>query len=334
MRDPSDILYFNFISYILQAKILTKQESANMEVITTNNLTKLYGHTVAADEISIHVNKGEIYGFLGLNGAGKTTLIRMLLGMIQPDKGDIFLFGQKLDKTFQRWNEIGYLVETPHAYPDLTVLDNLRVFYKLRNLDKPILVDEIISKLKLEKYRNSPAKMLSLGNQQRLGLAKALMHQPALLILDEPINGLDPEGIVEVRELLQELTQNGSTVLLSSHILGEISKVATRIGIIHEGRLISELDTEELFAQLHKTLIIRTRNNNAALNYLSDAGYSASRSADNSIEIKDPETIQFPEKISRLLVEWDLPPVQLSTFTEDLEMYFLRTIQASKNQIQ
>jgi ABC-2 type transport system ATP-binding protein len=305
-----------------------------MEIITTNNLTKRYGHTVAADEISIHVNKGEIYGFLGLNGAGKTTLIRKLLGMIQPDKGDIFLFGHKLDKNFQRWNEIGYLVETPHAYPDLTVLDNLKVFYKLRNLNKPILIDEIISKLKLEKYHSSPAKVLSLGNLQRLGLAKALMHQPSLLILDEPINGLDPEGIVEVRGLLQELAQNGSTVLLSSHILGEIFKVATRIGIIHEGSLIKELDTAELFAQLHKKLIIRTRNNNVALNYLRDAGYAVSRSADNSIEITDPEAIQFPEKISRLLVEWDLPPVQLSTFTEDLEMYFLRTIQASKNQIQ
>ncbi|MBK7428747.1 MAG: ABC transporter ATP-binding protein [Saprospiraceae bacterium] len=304
-----------------------------MEVISTHNLVKQYGSTHAADNISIHVNKGEIYGFLGLNGAGKTTLIRMLLAMIQPDKGDIFLFGQKLDKKFQRWNEIGYLVETPHAYPDLTVLDNLRVFYKFRNLNKPNLIDEIISKLKLEKYRNSRAKVLSLGNQQRLGLAKALMHQPALLILDEPINGLDPEGIVEVRELLQELTQNGSTVLLSSHILGEISKVATRIGIIHEGRLIRELNTEELFSQLHKKLIIRTRNNNEAINYLYDAGYSAIKTADNSIEIKDPDAIQFPEKISRFLVEKDLPPVQLSTFTEDLEMYFLRTIQTSKSQI-
>lgn len=304
-----------------------------MEVIRTHHLSKQYTSTYAADSISLHVNKGEIYGFLGLNGAGKTTLIRMLLGMIQPDNGDIFLFEQKLDKNFQRWNQIGYLVETPHAYPDLTVLDNLRVFYKLRNLSKPILIEEILNKLKLEKYRNSPAKVLSLGNQQRLGLAKALMHQPALLILDEPINGLDPEGIVEVRELLQELTQNGSTVLLSSHILGEISKVATRIGIIHEGRLIRELDTDELFTQLHKKLIVRTRNNNEAINYLNDAGYAASTTSDNSIEIKDPEAIQFPEKISRFLVERDLPPVELRTYTEDLEMYFLRTIQSSKNQI-
>lgn len=301
-----------------------------MEVIRTQHLTKQYATTVAADNISIHVNQGEIYGFLGLNGAGKTTLIRMLLGMIRPDQGEIFLFGQKLDKKFQRWNDIGYLVETPHAYPNLSVLDNLRVFYKLRNLRNPGLIDEIISKLKLEKYRNSPAKVLSLGNQQRLGLAKALLHRPQLLILDEPINGLDPEGIVEVRNLLNELTHNGSTILLSSHILGEISKVANRIGIVHEGKLIRELDTDALLIQLHKKLIIGTQNNTAAFKILADAGYHATVANNNTIEVNDQKAIQHPEKISQLLVEHDLPPHLISTFTEDLEMYFLRTIKASK----
>lgn len=324
----SHILYF--ISYILQAKNPDKTAISPMEVIRTNNLVKQYGSTYAADKISIHVNRGEIYGFLGLNGAGKTTLIRMLLGMIQPDHGEIFLFGQKLDRTFQRWNDIGYLVETSHAYPNLSVLDNLRVFYKLRNLHNPKLIDIILEKLKLEKYRHSPARVLSLGNQQRLGLAKALMHQPSLLILDEPINGLDPEGIVEVRELLQELVRNGSTVLLSSHILGEISKVATRIGIVHEGQLIRELDTEALLSQLHKKVIIGTQNNNAAIKILVDAGYRLTLANNNTIELSDQEAIQFPEKISRLLVDNGIPLYLISTFTEDLEMYFLRTIKASK----
>lgn len=300
-----------------------------MEVIRTNNLVKQYGSTHAADKISLHVNQGEIYGFLGLNGAGKTTLIRMLLGMIQPDQGDIFLFGQKLDNTFQRWNDIGYLVETPHAYPNLSVLDNLRVFYKLRNLHNPKLIDIILEKLKLEKYRHSPARVLSLGNQQRLGLAKALMHCPQLLILDEPINGLDPEGIVEVRNLLNELTQSGSTILLSSHILGEISKVADRIGIVQEGRLIRELDTMALLSQLHKKVIIGTHNNNAAIKILADAGYQATLANNNLLELSDQQAIQFPERISRILVEHDIPLHLISTFTEDLEMYFLRTINAS-----
>jgi ABC-2 type transport system ATP-binding protein len=141
---------------------------------------------------------------------------------------------KKLTPQFDLWNEIGYLVETPYAYPNLTVEENLKVYYTLRMLNSPALIETIIEKLKLTKYKNIKAGVLSLGNQQRLGLAKALLHQPKLLILDEPINGLDPEGIVEVRELLKELASSGSTIFLSSHILGEISKAANRIGIIHE----------------------------------------------------------------------------------------------------
>ncbi|HEX5002621.1 MAG TPA: ATP-binding cassette domain-containing protein, partial [Bacteroidia bacterium] len=212
-----------------------------MEIITTTSLTKYFGTTAATDNISVHVNEGEIYGFLGLNGAGKTTLIRMLLGMIKPDSGSVRLFGKPVSRDFDIWNEVGYLVETPHGYPNLSVNENLQVYYQLRRLKKPAWVDEIICKLKLEKYRHKKEKFLSLGNKQRLGLAKALVHQPKLLILDEPINGLDPEGIVEVRSLLLELAAKGTTIFLSSHILGEISKLAHRIGIIHRGRLVKEL---------------------------------------------------------------------------------------------
>ena len=213
-----------------------------MEIIKTNSLTKHFGSTVATDNISVHINQGEIYGFIGLNGAGKTTLIRMLLGMIKPDNGTITLFGKKLSAKSNQWNDIGYLVETPYSYPNLSVYENLKVIYKLRQLTNPTAIDNIIEKLKLTKYRNIKANALSLGNQQRLGLAKALIHNPKLLILDEPINGLDPEGIVDVRELLKELAKTGSTIFLSSHILGEISKLANRIAIIHEGKLIKELD--------------------------------------------------------------------------------------------
>ncbi len=217
-----------------------------MEIISTKSITKRFGTTAALDNISIHVNQGEIYGFLGLNGAGKTTLIRVLLGMIKPDKGYLALFGKTLAANFDQWNDIGYLVETPYSYPNLTVAENLKVYYHLRQLSKPKLIADSITKLKLTQYAHTKAKHLSLGNQQRLGLAKALMHEPKLLILDEPINGLDPEGIVEVRNLLKELAHKGTTILLSSHILSEISKIANRIAIIHNGRLIQELTTKEL----------------------------------------------------------------------------------------
>jgi ABC-2 type transport system ATP-binding protein len=297
-----------------------------MQVIRTDTLTKRFGSTVAADEISIHVNRGEIYGFMGLNGAGKTTLIRMLLGMIKPDSGTVTLFGKQLTPQFNQWNDIGYLVETPYSYPNLSVHENLKVIYKLRQLSAPTLIGEIIEKLKLTKYRNIKAKALSLGNQQRLGLAKALMHQPKLLILDEPTNGLDPEGIVEVRELLTELANNGSTIFLSSHILGEISRLANRIAIIHEGKLIKEITAQELSDRIIKKILVQTTDNQAALQHLLRANYSAAYTETQEIALTDEAALEHPQLISKLLTEKGLPPKQIYLFTEDLEMYFLRTI--------
>ncbi len=297
-----------------------------MEIIKTHSLIKHFGNTTAIDDISIHVNPGEIYGFLGLNGAGKTTLIRVLLGMIKPDQGSVMLFGKQLSPRFKQWNDIGYLVETPYAYPNLSVVENLKVYYNLRQLNDPHVIDDIIEKLKLTNHKDKKAKVLSLGNQQRLGLAKALMHQPKLLILDEPINGLDPEGIVEVRELLKDLATQGSTIFLSSHILGEINKLAHRIGIIHQGKLIKELTTPELNKQLIKKIIVDTPDNKTALHYLTAHQYQAVLNHNHEIEILNDEALAHPENISTLLVEKNCPPKQVYLFTEDLEMYFLRTI--------
>lgn len=297
-----------------------------LETISTKSLTKRFGETIAIDDISIHVNQGEIYGFLGLNGAGKTTLIRTLLGLVKPSQGEVKLFGRKLTADFNAWNDIGYLVETPHSYPNISVIENLKVYYHLRQLDNPQLIQEVISRLKLTQYRNTKAKHLSLGNQQRLGLAKALMHNPKLVILDEPINGLDPEGIVEVRELLKDLADQGATVFLSSHILGEISKVANRIGIIHAGQLIKELTAFELHSQLSRNIIVNTNDNLVAAHHLVNSNYKAVINGNNEIEISDSSAIENPENIARLLVEKGLALKQVYLFTEDLEMFFLRTI--------
>ncbi len=297
-----------------------------MKIIKTKSLTKHFGSIVAAEDISIQVNQGEIYGFLGLNGAGKTTLIRMLLGMIKPDSGAIKLFDEQLTSQFGQWNNIGYMVETPHSYPNLSVYDNLRVIYKLRQLTSPNAIHNIIEKLRLTRYSQTRANELSLGNQQRLGLAKALIHSPKLLILDEPINGLDPEGIVEVRGLLSELANNGSTIFLSSHILGEISRIASRIGIIHEGKLIKEITTQELSNQIIKKVLVQTADNHNAIQHLINSNYSASLSSTNRIEITNKEALEHPELVSKLLTENGLPPKQVYLVSEDLEMYFLRTI--------
>ena len=301
-----------------------------MEVIATTELTKHYESSVAVDKISIQVNQGEIYGFLGLNGAGKTTFIRALLGMVKPTSGKICLFGQRLHLGFNQWNDIGYLVETPHSYPHLSVYENLKVYYHLRGLSEPSALDRILEKLKLTRYRNIKANALSLGNQQRLGLAKALMHSPKLLILDEPINGLDPQGIVEVRELLLELAKEGSTIFLSSHILGEISKVANRMAIIHEGKLIKEISREELSGQINQKIIVQTIDNQKAVQYLLNSGYSAALVSSNQIEISNKEALQHPEHLTKFLSEKGLPPKEVYLFSEDLEMYFLRIIKENQ----
>lgn len=297
-----------------------------MHIVVTENLTKKYGDTIAVDNVSIHIKEGEIYGFVGLNGAGKTTTIRLLLGLIQPDSGTCRLFEKTPRQANKIWNDVGYLIETPYSYPNLSVEENLEVVCKLRGLRNKSAINEIISRLKLHQYRNKQEKHLSLGNKQRLGLAKALIHKPRLLILDEPINGLDPAGIVEVRELLTELAENqNTTIFLSSHILSEIARLTTRIGVIHNGALIRELKSQELDKQIIKKLCIATNNNEKAAKLLQKKGFETVINKE-LIELLNKDAINQPETIATLLVEHQVPPKQLYVFEEDLEHYFLRII--------
>jgi ABC-2 type transport system ATP-binding protein len=297
-------------------------------IICTENLSKHYGKLKAVDKVSINVSKGEIYGFLGLNGAGKTTTIRMLLGLICPTSGAAYLNGIKVSPgNTQMWKEIGYLVEVPYSYPDLTVSENLDIIRRLRLMKDSTSSDRIIEKLKLGQYRDVLSKNLSLGNAQRLGLAKALIHDPGILLLDEPANGLDPEGIVEIRELLSYMAVNkGVTVFISSHILGEISKLATRIGIIHEGRLLHESSIAEMEALRKHCLQVRASDLAAAGNILSMHGYVTSVSEGGILELTDKEAISNPDKVATLLVNSGCPPTLLNVVEEDLETFFLRII--------
>lgn len=305
-----------------------------MNVIKTENLTKRFGDTIAVNSLSINVREGEIYGFLGLNGAGKTTAIRLLLGMIKPDSGTISLFGQNAVQASPIWNDVGYLVEMPYSYPNLSVIENLEVIYQLRGLKDKKQIERIIDILQLGQHKNKKAKYLSLGNNQRLGLAKALLHSPKLLILDEPINGLDPAGIVEIREFLKNLVRNhNTTIFLSSHILSEISKVAARIGIVHQGKLIKEINTNELDQQIIKKLCVNTTDNSKASQMLSDENFKVSINEFGLIESFDNEAISKPEIISTLLVNAGLPPKLLNVVEEDLETYFLRIIANGTSEI-
>jgi ABC-2 type transport system ATP-binding protein len=296
--------------------------------IRTENLSKHYGKLKAVDTVSINVQRGEIYGFLGLNGAGKTTTIRMLLGLINPTSGTSYLDSERVRPgNSSLWKNVGYLVEIPYAYPDLTVRENLDLIRRLRLMSDKKCVDRIIEKLNLGRYREVNAKNLSLGNAQRLGLAKALIHEPDILMLDEPANGLDPAGIVEIRELLKDLAINhGVTIFISSHILGEISKFASRIGIIHEGVLIQESSAAEMESLRKISLKLRTTDNSSAKKSLEEGGYIVVETNNDTLELTDEAAISNPEKIATLLVNSGNPPVMLKVDEEDLETFFLRVI--------
>ena len=295
--------------------------------IETTDLAKHYGAVTAVDGVSLRVNRGEIYAFLGLNGAGKTTTIRMLLGMVKPTAGNARVLGQPIQGSGKKpWQSVGYLVETPHAYPELSVRENLEAVRRLRPGTPPQAVAAVIERLGLSTYADRRTGTLSLGNAQRLGLAKAMLHNPELLILDEPANGLDPAGIVEIRHFLQELaSERGVTIFLSSHILGEVARLAHRVGIIHQGRLIQELDMAELERNRRRRLLVQTRDEEAGKAVLTSAGYTVAQ-RDGLLEIADEAAIARPDDIATRLVQVGHAPTLLSVELEDLEHYFLRLV--------
>ncbi len=296
--------------------------------IETQGLTKHYGDVVAVDNLSMRVARGEIYAFLGLNGAGKTTTIRMLLGMIRPTAGTAHVLQTRVRLgSREPWASVGYMVETPRAYPELTVYENLEVARRLHPGTLRKAVGDIVERLALGPYAHRRAGTLSLGNAQRLGLAKALLHRPELLILDEPANGLDPAGIVEVRELLLALTrEKGVTVFMASHILSEVARLAQRIGIIHQGRLLQELDVTELERNRRRRLLLRTRDVEAAHRALAVAGRTADVTPDGALVLKDEASIARPDDVATLLARAGAPPTRLLVEEEELEPYFLRLI--------
>jgi ABC-2 type transport system ATP-binding protein len=296
--------------------------------IETEDLGKRYGNVVAVEHLSLQVAEGEIYAFLGLNGAGKTTTIRMLLGMIKPTWGTAYVLQTRVRLGSRKpWASVGYLVEAPRCYQELTVFENLEVARRLHPGTPPSAVGRVIERLELSAYADRRAGTLSQGNAQRLGLARALLHAPKLLLLDEPANSLDPAGIVEIRELLLELTrQEGVTVFMSSHILAEVSRLAGRIGIIHQGHLLQELDVAELEKNRRRRLLVRARDLETARLALAGAGHPAEMLEDGALELIDVSSVEHPDDIAGLLVQAGAPPTQVLVEEEDLEQYFLRLV--------
>jgi len=314
----------NSIEKALARSSMEKGHNMNF-AIETNSLSKSYGNVHAVQNVNLRVKPGEIYGFLGLNGAGKTTTIRALLGMIRPSAGNVKVLGQALGHGERGpWTQVGHLVESPSAYPELSVRENLDVARRLQGIQNHKVVDDVMGKLSIASYADRKAGTLSSGNLQRLALARAMLHEPELLILDEPANGLDPAGVVEIRELLKSLAQErGVTVFMSSHILTEVDRLATRIGIIHNGRLIEELDTDKLERLRSKRLEVKTRNLDGAQISLQGAGYKPILN-DEMFFLEEERAIEHPDDIAQILVNAGMPPTHLIVKQQDLEEHFMQ----------
>ena len=302
-------------------------------IIETENLTKEYNGTYAVKNVNMNVEKGKIYGLLGKNGAGKTTTMCMLLGLIKPSKGTIKLFGMDAQNNKNKskiYKKIGSIIETPGFYPQLTGKENLKIFSKIRGDYNPENINKTLKMVNLHNEENKKFKNYSLGMKQRLGLAEALIHEPELLILDEPINGLDPAGIIEIRDLLINITKElGITVFISSHILSEIELLADEIGIINDGQLIKELTKEELTQQTKKKVIIKVDDLNSAENLLTQKnGFKKGINFDiENDEIHLLTDLEKREKINEKFIKNNINVNELHLKEENLEKYFMRLIQ-------
>jgi ABC-2 type transport system ATP-binding protein len=293
-------------------------------VLRTRNLSKRYGQRLAVDNLNLEVRRGEIFGFLGPNGAGKTTTIRMALGLIAPTAGSVEILGQNVAHDRARiLPRVGALVEQPALYPYMSGRDNLRAVASVLGGVPPSRLDAVLELVGLRGRQKDRVRTYSLGMKQRLGVAIALLNDPEVLILDEPANGLDPAGIVEMRDLMRRLSAEGKTVFISSHVLTEVQQICTRVAIINLGRLVTESTVEDL-VRGQGEFAVRLRRPAEALALLRTQpwGASARLDGDNAIITRAPEGSSAA--LNLFLVQSGVAPEAIAEHAQDLEQIFLR----------
>ena len=292
---------------------------------------KRYGRRWAVRDLTMVVHGGEVYALLGRNGAGKTTTLRMILGLARRTTGEIVLFGRRLEQWgAEVYRRVGATVETPGFYGNLTARENLLHNLLILGVPEPQRIDQVLELVGLRHAADRRVREFSLGMRQRLGIARALLHEPRLLILDEPTNGLDPAGIREVRELIRELAaERKMAVLLSSHILAEVEQVADRVGILHEGRLVEEVRMGELRDRGRTYLVIETRDPEAAVRLLEERLAVRRYTVLPGGTLRVYEHVDRPDQVVRVLVEHGLPVLHASVQRESLEDHFLRATAAA-----
>ena len=293
-------------------------------LLQTMALTKQYGRHRAVDQVSMHIKKGAIYGFIGRNGAGKTTTLRMISGLASPTAGEIELFGCRGRELSRIRSRVGCLIEGPGLYGSMSARDNLKMKSMLLGVYKRGYEEELLDIVGLGGVGKKPVKRYSLGMKQRLGIALALVGEPDLLVLDEPINGLDPQGIAEVRDTVLKLNrERNMTILISSHILEELSKIATDYGIIHNGTLLQELTNEELMEKCSERLEVTLDDPERAVPVMDRLGIKRYQVADRE-HIYIFERLEESAALNMAFAKAGIPVRGISVTNGELETYFLK----------
>ena len=292
-------------------------------IIETNELYKHYGDKIAVNKMSVHIKKGDIYGLIGKNGAGKTSLMKLLLGLTVRNSGQIRLFDN--DNLNEGRQKIGSLIEAPALYKNETALENMKRFSILSGLNRNQEIDHILKLVGLGNTGKKKCGSFSLGMRQRLGIAIALLGNPEILILDEPINGLDPAGIKEIRDIIVQLNKQGVTFLISSHLLDELGKIATNYGIVNNGELVEEITAQELQRKCRSSLIIATDDAKKAEMIL--------KKADPSIQIESVDqwvmissTVTDSSELNRILVHSGVRVYEMKNESIGFEDFFIERI--------
>ena len=298
-------------------------------ILTTESLSKHYGKFKALDNVSMHIPKGAIYGFVGRNGAGKTTLIRLICGLQEPDSGTYTIYGTANDdKAISKQRaRMGAVIETPSIYMEMSAEENLKQQARILGLPSFDGIDELLKLIGLEQTGNKKAKHFSLGMRQRLGIGIALVNDPDFLVLDEPTNGLDPQGIIQIRELILKLNQNRQiTLLISSHILDELSKLATHFGFIDNGRIVKEISAEQLEMMSRQCLRLEVDNIQALIRVLDSMKLNYKLINENTAEIYGKPSITH---LIQELADQHCEVQSIQEQDESLEIYFINLVGGS-----
>lgn len=294
-------------------------------VLRTRSISKKYDDTYVLHNVSVEVKRGQIYGLIGLNGAGKTTFMRTVMGLITPTSGEVELFG-KTGETALRLGRrrIGQSIETPALYPGMTAKQNIEIQRRMGGVPDKDSIKKTLALVGLSDTGGKKAKNFSLGMKQRLSLALALITNPEFLILDEPVNGLDPKGIIEIRDLMVHLARNmGVTLLVSSHLLDELAQVATHYGIIHKGRLVKCLSAEELMRESRQYIGIVTKDTAKASALLAEHFKISDYKAISATELRVYEQFDRTGEMVSLLVKNDIVIESIGVSKQKLEEYFM-----------